>query len=72
MNKGKLKYLPFNLFWCVPSFFITFAILIEVLKLGLFESSIVAIYVYLLDVKNQGDIDWLSERVEKLENNKKI
>ena len=69
-NMNKLKYLPFNLFWCIPIFFITFAILTEVLKFGLLESSVVAIYVYLLDVKNQSDIDCLSERIEKLENKK--
>jgi hypothetical protein len=70
MNKQKLKYVPFNFFWCISSFFIPFFILVDMLNFDLLESSLAALYVYLSDVKNQSDIDYLTERIKKIENNK--
>jgi len=71
MNKSKLKYVPFNMFWCVTSFIFPLFILMEILNFGLLESSMVALYVYLLDVRNQSELDYLSERVKELEDNRK-
>lgn len=70
MNKSKLKYVPFNLFWCAPSFLFPMFILVDMLNFDLLESSLAALYVYLSDVKNQSDIDYLTERIKKIEDNK--
>lgn len=70
MNKQKLKYVPFNFFWCISSFFIPFFILMEVADFRIFESSIISIYVYLLDVMKQTDMDYLNERIKNLEEKK--
>jgi len=71
MSKDKLKHMPFNLFWCLPTFIVSFFILTEILKFGTLESSMVALYIYLTDVRNQTDVDDLSERVKDLEDNNK-
>lgn len=70
MDKSKLKYIPFNFFWCLFSFIFPFFILTEILEFGNFESSIVSFYIYLLDIRHQSDMDYLSERIKGLESEK--
>jgi hypothetical protein len=67
MNKNKLKYVPFNFFWCLSSFVFPFFILTEILSIGIVESSMVSFYIYLLDIRHQSDMDYLSERIKNLE-----
>jgi hypothetical protein len=72
MSKEKLKYVPFNLFWCASTFIVSFFILTQILNFGTLESSMVALYIYLTDVRNQTDVDDLSERIRELEDYFKI
>jgi hypothetical protein len=68
MNKDKLKHVPFNLFWCISSFLIPFFFLIKVTTFDTFNSFLIALYVYSLDVRNQTDMDYVTEKIENLEN----
>lgn len=71
MNKEKLKYLPFNIFWCILSFIVPFFILTEMTQINILASIGIALYIYFLDVKEQTDIDYLSEKIKKLEDAQK-
>lgn len=71
MNKDKLKYVPFNLFWCISSFLVPFVLVSQILTFDTLDSALVALYVYLIDVRNQTDMDYLSEKIESLENQNK-
>jgi hypothetical protein len=68
MNKDKLKYVPFNLFWCISSFLVPFVLASQILTFDNLDSALVALYVYLLDVRNQTDMDYVTEKIENLEN----
>lgn len=71
MNKEKLKHLPFNLFWCISSFILPFFILTEMAEMNTLASIGIASCIYFLDVKGQTDIDYLSEKIKKLEDTQK-
>ena len=71
MNKDKLKYVPFNFFWCISSFLVPFVLASQILTFDTLDSTLVALYVYLIDVRNQTDMDYLSEKIESLENQNK-
>jgi hypothetical protein len=66
MNKDKLKYVPFNLFWCTSSFLVPFVLASQILTFDTLDSALVALYVYLIDVRNQTDMDYLSEKIENI------
>ena len=66
MNKDKLKYVPFNLFWCISSFLVPFVLANQILTFDNLDSALVALYVYLIDVRNQTDMDYLSEKIENI------
>jgi hypothetical protein len=67
MNKDKLKYVPFNLFWCSSSFLIPFVLASQILNFDNFDCILVGFYVYFRDVINQTDIDYLSNKVKNIE-----
>ena len=71
MNKDKLKYVPFNLFWCISSFLVPFVLASQILTFDTLDSALVALYVYLIDVRNQTDMDYLTNKIESLENQNK-
>jgi len=71
MNKEKLKHLPFNFFWCVSSFILPFFILTEMANMNMLASIGIAFYIYFLDVKEQTNSDYLSEKIKKLEDTQK-
>ena len=71
MNKDKLKYVPFNLFWCISSFLVPFVLVSQILTFDTLDSALVALYVYLIDVRNQTDMDYLTNKIESLENQNK-
>lgn len=71
MNKEKLKHLPFNFFWCASSFILPFVILTEIAQMNTLASIGIAFYIYFLDIKGQTDTDYLSEKINKLEDAEK-
>lgn len=60
----KLKYIPFNLFWCLGTFIFIF---IATLELPLYSNFWISIVVYMLDVKQSTDNDYLLDKIKKLE-----
>lgn len=71
MNKEKRKHLPFNFFWCWTSWFVPFAICASLVKLDIWISILISTYVYLTDVFNTTDKDYLEERIKELEDQNK-
>ncbi len=69
MNKDLLKHLPFNLFWCASSFITPFLILPYMLQIDIIDCIMISLFIYLLDVKWQTHVDYLSEKIKKLESN---
>lgn len=69
--KERRKHLPFNLFWCVGSFILPFVILSELAQINTLASIGLAFYIYFLDVTHQTNFDYLREKIDKLEDDKK-
>lgn len=72
MNKEKLKFLPSNIFWKIPTFMFPFTLLTsDVVKMDTYVSAGIALCIYVIDVVHTTDIDYLSERIKKLEDSQK-
>ena len=67
MNKGKLKHLPFNLFFCLPSAIAVFLLITLSSDLNVWSSIGIAFYFYLIDVRQACENDFLEERIRHLE-----
>lgn len=71
MNKEKLKFLPFNIFIKSPIFIGLQFLLDQLVKIDNFASSEIAFCIYLIVVVHSTEIDYLSERIKKLEDSQK-
>lgn len=71
MNKEKLKHLPFNLLFCLPSWIGTFMLITIFTEVDFWIATMISFYFYLLDVTQSSENDYLEERIKKLEDNKK-
>lgn len=71
MNKEKLKFLPFNLFLHIPTFIFIHYLLNDLAKIDNFTSLGFAFCIYLNVVAHSTEIDYLSDRIKKLEDSQK-
>ncbi len=68
MKKEILKYIPFNLFWCLSTLGLEFLLLHLIWKeLTLFECITLSLIVYLYDVKQSSFNDYLVDKIKELE-----
>lgn len=67
LNKDKLKHLPFNLFWCLSSGLAPFFILKIFTDMNIIYILLISVYMYLQDVKEITNIDYLEEKIKKLQ-----
>lgn len=68
--KSKISLIPFNIFWCIPTFFISDTVLSLVFKLDSEKSILIAAIIYCYEIANQCKIDWLQHQIDELKNNK--
>jgi len=71
MNKEKLKYLVFNLFFCVTSWFIPFLLITEFISIDTWMAAVISFYIYLNDVMQSTKNDYMEEKIKKLEDAQK-
>lgn len=67
LNKGKLKFLPFNLLHSLSVFALTYFIMVILLSIPTWSAFIIALYVYFLNVIDSSNSDYLEARIKKLE-----
>lgn len=72
MNTEKIKHIPFNILWCIGSFFIPMHVFDIMLDVGLLPSIIISLYIYILDVKHTTDTDYLLEKIEEHKSEKHV
>jgi len=66
-NNEKLKHLPFNLFWCLSSGVMPFFVLKAFTDISIIPILVISFYLYLLDVKETTNVDYLEEKIKKLQ-----
>jgi hypothetical protein len=71
MNKEKLKHLPINFFFCISSWLIPFSVIINLTSIDVWLAVGISFYIYLNDVKQSSENDYLEEKIKKLEDNQK-
>jgi len=71
MIKDKLKLLPFQLFWCATSFVLPFVALSTFMDVKIMYSLLISFYIYLSDVTQSCNNEYLENRIKKLEEDKK-
>lgn len=62
--KSKIQYLPFNLFWCSPTFLLAMFVtwnLPDLIGFG------ISLLLYSIDVRAACAEDWLNDRIKELE-----
>jgi len=67
MNKEKLKHLPINIYCELSTWFIPFLFLTSFTKMNIWGVVAISTYIYLKVVIKSVDIDYLEERIKKLE-----
>ena len=72
MNRKKISYIPFNLFFCLSSFFIPFTIITTFTNLNVWMCSMISLWIYLDDVKHSSTNDYLEDEIKKLKDNNLI
>lgn len=72
MKKEKLKYLPFNFFICLSSWFAPFLLITTFTSLNIWFAVGISFYIYLTDVTQSSKYDYLEDRIKKLEDNNLI
>jgi hypothetical protein len=71
MNKEKLCFLPLNAFFKIPTFTVIYYLLNDLAKIDNFASLWLAFCIYFIDVAHSTEIDYLSDRIKKLEDSQK-
>jgi len=71
MNKEKLSFLPSNVLFKVPTFMVIYYLLNDLAKIDNFASLGLAFCIYFIDVAHSTEIDYLSDRIKKLEDSQK-
>jgi hypothetical protein len=67
INKEKLKFLPFNLILCLTDWILPFLILTQLTSLDIYLSILISTYIYLNNVVQTCNNDYLEARIKKLE-----
>lgn len=62
--KSKISYLPFNLFWCIPTFVMSFYF---TWNLDVWHQMGISLLFYSIDVRASCAEDWLNDRIKELE-----
>lgn len=70
INKAKLKYLPANLLVCTSSLAVTFILVTSWFQISAWLALGISVYVYLTDVRNQCEFDYINHRIKELEKQK--
>ena len=65
--KEKRKFIPFNLIWCFSSFIIPFIVLTNLFNFPNWPSAFLSLYLYIQDIYTEGQINYLEEKIGKLE-----
>ena len=71
MNKEKLKHLPFNFFFCLSSWFVPFLLITTWTTVNVWSAAGISFYIYLMDVRQSSENDYLEEKIKKLEDSQK-
>lgn len=71
MNKEKLKHLPFNFFFCLSSWFVPFLLITTWTTVSVWLAAGISFYIYLMDVRQSSENDYLEEKIKKLEDSQK-
>lgn len=71
MNKEKLKYLPFNFFFCLSSWVVPFLFITTWTTVNIWLAAAISFYIYLMDVKQSSENEYLEEKIKKLEDAQK-
>jgi hypothetical protein len=64
--KKKLQRIPFNMLWCITSFFIPMSIM-NLFDVDFKIQILISSYLYFTDIANQCKIDEIEERLKELE-----
>ncbi len=71
MNKEKLKHLPFNFFFCLSSWFTPFLLITTCTEINTWLAAGISFYIYLMDIRQSSENDYLEEKIKKLEDAQK-
>ena len=63
----KIRFLWFNLIWCITSFIIPFVILSNFTDLHIFWVIAISSYIYFMDIIQTTNREYLSVRIDRLE-----
>ena len=67
----KLKHLPFNFFFCLSSWFAPFLLITTWTNVSVWLAAGISFYIYLMDVRQSSENDYLEEKIKKLEDAQK-
>lgn len=64
MKKNKYTFVPFNLLWSVPSFFIPCILLPDIFTLDTYQTLIISLAWYFNDVRQGTETDYLQHLID--------
>jgi len=70
IRRDKLKFLYFNLLYCLTHLLVYFLIIKGIFEFDTLTSLGISFYLYSMEVIRQSDNDYLEDRIKKLENYK--
>lgn len=67
MNNRKIKHLPINFLFCISSFLSPFFLISSFTEINIYLATVISFYIYLTEVKQSCENDYLDERIKYLE-----